>query len=191
MSGNRMKLKKGLFLGMLLSTTFFGYGLEKEQVEALSKLTANTDAWTHRLCAGKDKLADLLRELLDIINTAHAQLQTIPDVPPADSLLKTMIKDLHDGLKATYTTFSKAKSLTDLNKSGSASCSLEPIIKKADKDLDILISHVKAHPDMYTPEALKALETYQKTTFKQFADYWAPKGWAYFLPGIMRTLRRG
>lgn len=191
MSGNRKKLKNGLFLGMLLSTTFFGYGLEKEQVEELGKLTGNTDAWTHKLCAGKDKLADLLRELLAIINAAQAQLQTIPDVPPADSLLKTMIKDLHDGLKATYTTFSKAKSLADLNKSGAASCSLEPIIKKAEKDLEILISHVKAHPDMYTPEALKALETYQGTVFKKFADYWAPKGLAHFLPGLMRMFRRG
>lgn len=194
MAGNRMKLKNGLFVTMLLATPFFGYGFEEPQLDVsyvttLRTLTKNTDAWTHKLCNGQNKLTDLLSELSVIITTAHSQLQEIPDVPAAASLLKTMIKDLHDGLTVTHATFSKAKSLADLNKSGATSCSLQPMLEKAKKDLDILISHVKAHPDMYSKEVLESLEDYQKTTFTQFYNYWAPKKWTHFLPGLMKIFR--
>ena len=170
MSGNRMKLKNGLFIGALLSVTFSGYALEKDRIEATHVLTDKLDTWIHKLSDAKDPLEVLLKELQAIISNVHSLVQTLPDTPPADALLKTILTDLHCGLCLTHKTFAEAKSLRDFN-GPAASGSLKPMLEKTQKDLNILISHVEAHNDLYEADVLSTLKKYRATSFSKLYNY--------------------
>lgn len=187
MAGNRMKLKNGLFVTMLLATPFFGYGLEKEQIETFSRLTEEFDTWGQKLLKPKNTTkAGLLGELQVILLKLESLVSSVPDTPPADSLIKTMITDLTDGLKNTHTTLSHVRSLTDLKKVAGSNCSLQPMLDKAQQDLCILIAHVEAHKELYGDDVLKALKKYESTTFRKFYNNWHPKGVKEWLGAFMR-----
>ncbi len=170
MSGNRMKLKNGLFVGALLSVTFSGYGLEKNAIESTHTLTDQLDTWIHKLSDAKAPLNELLKELQGIISNLSSIVQTLPDTPPADALLKTILTDLQCGLCLTHKTFAEAKSLRDFN-GPAASNSLKPMLEKTQKDLNILISHVEAHNDRYGVDIVSALKKYRATSFTKLYNY--------------------
>lgn len=190
MLGNRKKQKNGLLVAMLLATPFFGYGLEKQQINTFDRLTKAFDEWGQKLCSASATKADLLAELQEILNKLEALVQTIPDTPPADCLIKTMIQDLIDGLNATHTTLSTVRSLLDLKKAAGGNASLQPMLDKAKQDLAILIGHVEAHSDIYPADVLQALKKYQATTFTQFYNHWHPKGVKEWLATFTRWITR-
>jgi hypothetical protein len=192
MSGNRKKQKNGLFVaGALLLTSLCSYGLEKQQIDTFENLTKDFDAWGQKLSNPTATKAALLSELRTIIDELSVLVSTIPDTPPADCLIKTMIQDIIDCLDAVHATLPKVKSLIDLKKAaGTDTCSLQPMLDKAKKDLAILIGHIEAHPDIYSAEVLQALKKYNATTFTKVYNYWRPKGVAEWLAIFTRWITR-
>lgn len=183
MSGNRKKQKNGLFVaGAVLLTSLCSYGLEKSQFDLFTddiwndvvEFGHNLDSSTH-----KDKAA-LITSLNAAVGKIDGLIPTIPNTPPADPLFKTILQDLHDGLEATHATLSTAQSITEIRSSGAASCSIQNMLEKTKNDLDVLINHVKAHPDLYSQELSEALVQFRKTKFQKSYDEWFPRGWDWF-----------
>ncbi len=178
MAGNRMKLKNGLFVTMLLATPFFGYGLEKKHVQGLDTITAQADSWAQILknlknMRGSINKAALLAKLELIIQDSDNVLSSIPDVPEADKLLKGMITDIKVGLENTLKGLKTNVNIVKLKQMfGGNNCSFKDMLDKTEKDLNGLMQRIANHPDEYTQEALAALKEYKATTFKAFYDRW-------------------
>ena len=194
MSGNRMKLKNELLLGALLSVTFVGYGLEKKDVDTVTQITQKLAPWAREFKDPKTPktLPVLLSEFdRDILNPLEEVILTLPDVPPADALLKTMLCVLATSLRTMHEKMSKAKTLAELKNTAGDACSFKTILDKAVQNLDVLIGHVDANPDDYAPDAIIALKEYRKTTFQKFYDEWHRIEISHFLPVFMTKYFKG
>lgn len=190
MSGNRMKLKNGLFSIVLLTSSFL-FGLESAHIEKLNELTVAVNNWADRTFNKKSNPKTYLSELQnDILQPLLTLESNIPLVPTTSEKLKKMVKDLTESLKVMHTTLTGVTNFTTLKAQLGSSSLLKELLEKANSDLDDLISHASKHPEDCSPEILAALKTYKNTTFQKCFNEWHPRTNSYFLSALNYIFRK-
>jgi hypothetical protein len=183
MSGNRMKLKNGLFSILLLCTAYLS-ALDESHVHELKKFTQAVNAYADRTYNKKSNAQTYISELQGLIQQGAALECSIPLVPTTSAKLKKMVGDLKKSLDAMYQILSVATDRKKLREQVGSSSLLKELLERAQKDLDDLINHASKNPQDCSPEVLAALKQYKNTTFKQCFDEWHPKTTTYFLEAL-------
>src|SRR5436309_3468974 len=102
MSGNRISLKNGLFVGAMLATAFYSYAepcVQLSSVEEVENKMKRAQEWADILANLKARWkattkAGSLGTLQKLISDTKALEASIPDIPKANRILKNMLKDL-------------------------------------------------------------------------------------------------
>jgi uncharacterized coiled-coil DUF342 family protein len=183
MSGNRMKLKNGLFSILLLCTSYI-CALDESHVNELREFTKEVNAYADRTFNKKTNPKTYVNELSVIIARGAALENSIPLVPTTSEKLKVMVGDLRKSLEAMRQTLSTSTDIASLRSQLGSSSLLKELLEKAQQDLDALIEHANKHPEDCSAEVLKALKEYKNSTFKECFDEWHPKTNSYFLTAL-------
>jgi hypothetical protein len=183
--GNRI-IKLGLVISVL-GISYTAQAITLEYIATMDELTKTTHDWARHLfdTRAMTPLSMLLYELeTKIITPLQAFEKSIPDVPPANALLKTTVHDLSNSLTLTKNILLQSKSIRELQKQKNE-CNIQKCLEQARKNLDILINHIAEHPDMYSTEVLVALRDYRNKTLEAIYNEWRPKGISYYLSGLL------
>ena len=189
MSGNRMKLKKGLFSIILLTSSLL-FGLDESHMNRLTLVTKNINTWATETFSKKSNPTTYMSEFHDIIIEATALENSIPLVPTTSEKLKCMVGDLRKSLEAMHEMLSVTTTFAALKAQLGSSSLLAELLEKADQDLNELIQHASKHPEDCSPKILAELKKYKNSTFKQCYDEWHPKKNTYFLNAFMSIFRK-